>query len=552
MTSPTIQRRLLVTAALPYANGPIHLGHLVEHIQADIWVRFQRLQGHSCLFLCGDDAHGTPIMASAQKQGITPEELIERMHIEHIRDLADFYIDFDHFYTTHSPENRRLSEYVYHHLNRKGDIFTQEISQAFDPIQHVFLPDRFIRGKCPRCGAQDQYGDVCEVCGATYNVTELIHPISVLSGATPIEKTSLHYFFALGHYTESLKTWIHSGRLQPQVTHKLEEWFQEGLKPWDISRDAPYFGFEIPDAPQKYFYVWLDASIGYMSIFEHFITQRPELNFDEYWGKDSSTELYHFIGKDIIYFHALFWPAMLQGAKFRTPTGIHVHGYLTINGKKMSKSRGIFITARDYLQQLNPEYLRYYFAAKLNAHIEDIDLNLEDFAQRINADLVGKYVNLASRCAPFITREFQGQLGETLAEPGLFDEFVHAGESIAKDYATLEYNKALRHIMALADRANQYIDQQAPWVLAKQAGQEKQVQAIATVGLNLFKILTTYLKPVLPHTAQKVEQFLNVTPLSWLNRAEPLLQHTIQPFQPLLQRITKEAIETLTQIISHE
>lgn len=546
MISSGNKRHILVTAALPYANGVLHLGHMLEYIQADIWVRFQRLHDNDCLYLCGNDAHGTPIMIKAKEQGVTPEELIQQIHKVHKEDFADFLVDFDTFYTTHSPENRELSELIYRRLKAKGDIFTKKISQAFDATENMFLPDRFITGTCPHCNKEGQYGDVCECCGATYSPTELKNPISKLSGTKPIEKESEHFFFALDNYTDLLKTWITNGHLQPHVANKLKEWFDEGLKAWDISRDSPYFGFEIPDAPGKYFYVWLDAPIGYMASLKHLIKSRPEINFDHYWKEQHTTELYHFIGKDIVYFHALFWPAMLKGAGFRMPTGIFVHGYLTINGQKMSKSRGTFITARQYLQTLNPEYLRYYFAAKLGPQVEDIDLNLEDFTKRVNADLVGKYVNLASRCAGFITKKFAGQLANELPDTKLFNNFVHAGGPISHAFETLHYNKAVREIMALADRANQYIDQKKPWVLAKQPGKENEVQAVCTQGLNLFKILTTYLKPILPKTAKAVESFLNVTELNWGNIDKPLLGHTINPFKPLIQRIPDEAIAQLT------
>ena len=487
MTADTKKRHILMTIALPYANGPIHLGHLVEAIQADIWARFQKLQGHQCLFISANDAHGTAIMLSAEKKGITPEELITSMHAEHIQDFNNFLIDFDNFYTSHSPENKELSSLIYQRLQQKGDITTRNIFQAYDPEKEIFLADRFILGECPRCGAKDQYGDNCEACGATYNPMELINPVSAISGATPIEKESLHYFFHLENYTDLLKNWVTEGHLQPQVTNKLKEWFKEGLKQWDISRDAPYFGFEIPDAPNKYFYVWLDAPIGYMASLKNLEEKRPELNFNEYWKKDSPIELFHFIGKDIIYFHALFWPAMLHGANYRMPTTIVVHGFLTINGRKMSKSRGTFITAKQYYQHLNPEYLRYYFAAKLNAQVEDIDLNFSDFTARVNSDLVGKYVNLASRCAGFISKKFNGQLANQLDNTALFEEFVQVGKDIAHHYETLDYNRAVREIMALADRANQYIDQKKPWAVAKEAGREADVQLICTQGLNLFK-----------------------------------------------------------------
>ena len=543
----TTNRQILVTTALPYANGPIHLGHMVEHIQADIWVRFQRrLYDNDCLFICGEDAHGTAIMISAQKQGIPPEDLVTKMHREHANDFADFLIDFDNFYTTHSPENRELSELIYKRLKEKGDIFTQTISQSYDPIEEIFLPDRFIRGTCPRCDSPDQCGDVCEVCGATYSPTALINPVSALSGEKPIEKDSEHFFFSLNHYADLLKEWINSGHLQPQVSNKLKEWFADGLKPWDISRDAPYFGFEIPEAPDKYFYVWLDAPVGYMASLKNLSKKRPVINFDYHWQQGSRTELYHFVGKDIVYFHALFWPAMLSGAGFRLPTAIYVHGYLTINGQKMSKSRGTFITARHYLQYLNPEYLRYYYAAKLSPQVEDIDLNLEDFAQRVNADLVGKYVNLASRCAGFITKTFNGQLSAELPEPRLYEAFVKAEQTIAECYESLNYNKAVRTIMALVDCANQYIDTKKPWALMKEADHKNQVQAVCTQGLNLFKVLTIFLKPILPATAKKAEQFLN-SELNWSTLKTPLLNHSINAFEPLMQRVLPDTISQLAQ-----
>lgn len=545
----TKNRQILVTAALPYANGPIHLGHMVEHIQADIWVRFQRLlYNNDCLFICGEDAHGTAIMISAKEKGIPPEALVAKMHREHANDFTDFLIDFDNFYTTHSPENRELSELIYKRLKKRGDIFTKKISQLYDPIEEIFLPDRFIRGICPRCKSSDQYGDVCEFCGATYSPTELINPVSRLSGVKPIEKDSEHFFFSLNHYTDLLKEWINSGHLQLQVSNKLKEWFADELKPWDISRDSPYFGFKIPEeaVPDKYFYVWLDAPIGYMAILKNLSKKRPVINFDYFWQKGSPTELYHFIGKDIVYFHALFWPAMLSGADFRLPTAIYVHGYLTINGQKMSKSRGTLITARHYLQYLNPEYLRYYYAAKLGPQVEDIDLNLKDFTQRVNADLVGKYANLASRCASFIIKKFNGQLSAELPEPELYEAFVKAKETIAECYESLNYNKAVRIMMALADRANQYIDTKKPWTLTKEFDHKNQVQAVCTQGLNLFKVLTTFLKPILPATAKKVELFLN-SELNWLTIKTPLLNHSINAFEALIQRILPDTISKLTQ-----
>ncbi|WP_264435694.1 methionine--tRNA ligase [Coxiella endosymbiont of Dermacentor marginatus] len=534
----TKKRYILVTAAFPYANGPIHLGHMVEYIQSDIWVRFQRLLGNSCLYICGEDAHGSAIMITAQKLGISPEALVARMHKDHAKDFSDFLIDFDNFYTTHSPENRKLSEFVYQKLKNNGDIFTETISQAYDPVQNIFLPDRFIRGTCPHCEVLDQYGDVCESCGATYSSTELIDPVSILSGAKPIQERSKHYFFSLNRYRNLLENWINGGHLQPQVVNKLKEWFSNDLKAWDISRDAPYFGFKIPGSVDKYFYVWLDAPIGYMASLKNLTMQRAEIDFNFYWQRESSTELYHFIGKDIVYFHALFWPAMLAGAGFRLPTGIYVHGYLTINGQKMSKSRGTFITARQYLEQLNPEYLRYYFAAKLGPKVEDIDFNLEDFTQRVNANLVGKYVNLASRCAGFITKNRKGKLADKLPKLSLYESFIETEKNIVECYETLNYKKVVRIIMTLADRANQYIDEEKPWVLVKKAGQEKRLQAVCTQGLNLFKVLTTYLKPILPNTAKKVEIFLNCNELNFANLKEPLLNCSINPFKPLMQRIT--------------
>jgi len=540
---PAKHRKILMTIALPYANGEIHLGHLVEAVQGDVWARFQKMRGHDCLFICGNDAHGTAIMLSAEKQGISPIALIERVHVEHSQDFQTFLIDFDNFYTTHSPENKALSIEIYNRLKANGDITTQKITQAYDPEKELFLSDRFIRGDCPSCGTPDQYGDNCEACGATYTPTELKNARSALSGATPIEKESLHYFFQLGNYSDLLQQWISENHLQEHVVNKLKEWFKEGLKAWDISRDAPYFGFEIPDAPGKYFYVWLDAPVGYMASLQNLCDRRGDIDFDEYWKPNSDTELYHFIGKDIVYFHALFWPAMLHGAGFRMPTAIFVHGFLTVNGQKMSKSRGTFITAKEYSKYLEPEYLRYYFAAKLTGQVEDIDLNFDDFSARVNSDLVGKYVNLASRCAGFITKKFDGKLASQLQDATLFEDFANAGEQIAAYYESLNYNRAVREIMALADRANQYIDHHKPWALAKEEGREADVQMICTQGLNLFKLLSIYLKPILPATVERVESFLAIPPLLWEHRTEALLDHTIQPFKPLMQRVTSEAVE---------
>jgi len=544
------KRTLLVTSALPYANGPIHMGHLVEYIQTDIWVRFQKLRGHDCLYVCADDAHGTPIMLRARQEGITPEELIERIGREHRADFHDFHIAFDNYHSTHSPENQALAEQIYRRHLAAGHIATRTISQAYDEQQQMFLPDRFIKGECPRCGAPGQYGDSCEACGATYAPTELKNPVSVVSGTTPVERESLHYFFKLADFEPLLREWTRAGHVQAEVTNKLNEWFEQGLREWDISRDAPYFGFRIPDAGDKYFYVWLDAPIGYMASFRN-LCERSGLDFDAYWGKDSTAELYHFIGKDIIYFHALFWPAMLAGAGLRTPTAVFAHGFLTINGQKMSKSRGTFIKARSYLDHLNPEYLRYYFAAKLGSGVDDLDLNLADFIQRINSDLVGKVVNIASRCAGFINKRFDGMLAARCSEPELYAEFVQAGEDIARDYEAREFSQAIRRIMALADRANQYIDQHKPWALARQPGQEQAVQDVCSTGLNLFRVLATYLAPVLPAMAAQVESFLNIPPMTWQAIGAPLAGHAIKPFIPLLTRVEQDKVDAMLEDSKH-
>ncbi len=541
----TNKRKLLVTAALPYANGPLHLGHMVEYIQPDIWVRFQKMLGHTCYFVCGDDAHGTPIMLRAEKLGITPEQLIAESYQSHIADLNGFYIGFDNFHTTHSPENQSLANEIYQRLLQQGDITKRTIKQAFDPIKNLFLPDRYVKGDCPKCGANDQYGDSCEVCGATYSPLDLKNPISVVSGVTPIEKESEHYFFCLDHYESFLKEWTKSGHLQTEISNKLDEWFTAGLQQWDISRDAPYFGFEIPDSPGKYFYVWLDAPIGYMASFKNLCTQNPKISFAEFWSKGSETELIHFIGKDIVYFHALFWPAMLEGSHYRTPSNIYVHGFLTVNGKKMSKSRGTFITASTYLKHLDPEYCRYYFASKLGSGTEDIDFNAEDFVQRINSDLVGKLVNIASRCAGFITKLFGGKLAVQCSKQNLYQEFVIAGDLIRTCYEEREYNSAIREIMRLADVANRYIDAQKPWILAKSPQNLLETQEVCSMGINMFRILVTYLKPILPQLAENVERFLN-TKLTWEDRNMPLINHTIQPFKPLLQRVELNEVIAMT------
>ncbi len=539
-------RQILVTSALPYANGPIHIGHLVEYIQTDIWVRFQKMRGHQCLYVCADDAHGTPIMLRARQEGITPEALIARIRTEHQQDFARFSVDFDNYHSTHSDENRQLATTIYQRNLERGNITLRTITQAFDPVEQMFLPDRFIQGECPKCGAAEQYGDNCEACGASYSPSELKNPVSVISGAKPVDRASEHHFFKLANFEQMLRQWTKGGHLQSEVANKLDEWFEAGLQEWDISRDAPYFGFEIPGHPDKYFYVWLDAPIGYMASFKN-LCDRTGLDFDHFWGPQSQAELYHFIGKDIIYFHALFWPAMLSGADFRTPTAIFAHGFLTVNGQKMSKSRGTFIKASTYLQHLNPEYLRYYFAAKLGSGIEDIDLNLEDFAQRVNADLVGKVVNIASRCSGFIRKRFHGQLSDELAEPALFQEFIGAGHTIAEHYERREFNRAVREIMALADRANQYIDEKKPWVIAKEDGRAHELQAVCSMGINLFRLLIGYLRPILPATAEKSEAFLQIPPLTWSALPTPLTAHAIARFKPLMTRVETAQIEAMLE-----
>ena len=537
-------RHILVTSALPYANGPLHIGHMVEYIQTDIWARFQRLRGHDCLHFCAEDAHGTPIMLKAQQENIAPEELIERFAAEHARDFGDFLVDFDNYYTTHSEENRELASTIYLRLRDGGHIAVRTIEQAYDEDAGMFLPDRFIKGECPRCGAAEQYGDSCEVCGATYTPADLKNPVSVISGKTPVTRSSEHYFFQLADFEPMLREWTRGGHLQPEIANKLEEWFTAGLQDWDISRDAPYWGFEIPDAPGKYFYVWLDAPIGYMASHRNWC-ERTGADFESVWKPGSDTEVYHFIGKDIAYFHTLFWPAMLHGAGFRVPDGVYCHGFLTVDGAKMSKSRGTFIKARTYLDHFRPEYLRYYFAAKLGPGVEDIDLNLDDFIARVNSDLVGKVVNIASRCAGFISKRFDGRLAAELPEPGMYREFVEAGEAIAADYERREYARAMRAIMELADRANAYIAEQKPWEAARDEQRADEVQAVCSQGLNLFRVLVGYLKPVLPETAARAEAFLLCEPLTWDALAKPLTSHTIARFEPLMTRIDRAGVDAM-------
>ena len=546
----TEKRQILVTNALPYANAALHLGHILEYTQTDVWVRFQRMRGHQCYYVSADDAHGTAIMLKADEKGISPEQHIADMRSIHEADFRDFHISVDNYHSTHSDENKHYAELIYNRLVENDHIAKREITQAFDAEKQLFLADRYIKGTCPKCKAVDQYGDNCEACGATYSPTDLINPVSALSGTTPIEKQSTHYFFKLPEFTEFLKSWTRSGAVQDEVANKLGEWLDSGLQEWDISRDAPYFGFEIPNAPNKFFYVWLDAPIGYMASFKNLCDQQ-NLDFDQFWGADSSAELYHFIGKDIVNFHALFWPAMLTSANFRTPTKVCVHGFVTVNGKKMSKSRGTFINARCYLDHLNPEYLRYYYASKLTASVEDIDLNLEDFIQKVNSDLVGKVVNIASRCAKFVTKGNDGILSSTIADNALWQQVSEAGNKIAEHYENREYSKAIREIMAQADAANEYIAAKEPWKLNKDPSQQQQVQDICSLGINLFRLLLTYLKPVVPAMAADGETFLN-DQLTWESIKQPLIGHQINNFKPLLQRVEQEKVECMVDASKQE
>ena len=542
----TARRRILVTSALYYANGPLHLGHILEAIQTDVWVRFQKLRGHECIYVCADDTHGTPIMLKAQSEGITPETLIRRIHAEHTRDLAEMMIGLDNFGSTHSPENQAICELMYRALREAGYIDRRIIGQAYDATARMFLPDRYVKGICPTCGAADQYGDSCENCGATYSPADLKNPLSVVSGTPPVWRESEHYFFRLSAFEPRLAAWVKSGTVQDSVARKLEEWFSQGLKDWDISRDAPYFGFEIPDAPGKYFYVWFDAPIGYLGSFLQ-LCARSGLRFDDFLNPDSRAEMHHFIGKDILYFHTLFWPAVLEGAGMRRPTSVHAHGFLTVNGQKMSKSRGTFITARRYLELFKAEYLRYYFAAKLGPGIDDIDMNFDEFATRLNSDVVGKLVNIASRCSGFVTKSAGGRLGDSLPDPELYATFAEAGTSIAATYESRDTAAAIRDIMALADRANQYIDLRKPWALAKQPGSAAEVQSICTQGLNCFRALMIYLQPVLPDMAAQAQRFFQESAWTWQSAATPLLGTTILPYQPLATRLDPKAVARLVE-----
>lgn len=550
-------RKILVTSALPYANGSIHLGHMVEHIQTDVWVRFQKLRGHECHYCCADDTHGTPVMLAAQKQGIAPEDMIAKVREEHLADFTGFFIGYDNYYSTHSPENKQFSQDIYRALKANGKIESRVIEQLFDPEKQMFLPDRFVKGECPKCHAQDQYGDNCEVCGTTYSPTELINPYSAVSGAKPELRESEHFFFKLGECADFLKAWTsgnnpHDGKphLQAEALNKMKEWLGEGeettLSDWDISRDAPYFGFEIPDAPGKYFYVWLDAPVGYMASFKN-LCDRIGVDFDEYFKADSQTEMYHFIGKDILYFHALFWPAMLHFSGHRAPTGVYAHGFLTVDGQKMSKSRGTFITAKSYLEQgLNPEWMRYYIAAKLNSKIEDIDLNLQDFISRVNSDLVGKYVNIAARASGFIAKRFEGRLKD-VSGSALLAKLAAESDTIAEQYENREYARALRDIMALADAVNEYVDANKPWELAKQEGQDERLHEVCSELINAFTMLTAYLAPVLPQTAANAARFLNLDAITWANTRKTLGEHAINKYEHLMQRVEQKQVDDLIE-----
>ena len=538
-------RKILVTSALPYANGSIHLGHLVEYLQTDIWVRNHKMLGNQCIYICADDAHGTPIMLKAQEQGIEPEELIKNSFIEHKKDFADFYIEFDNYYTTHSDENREYSAFIYNQLKNKGDIISKKIEQFYDDKAKMFLPDRYIKGECPKCGAKDQYGDSCEECGATYSSTEIVNPISVISNSPPVTKQTEHFFFKLNNYENFLKNWISDETIQVEIKNKLSEWLSEGLVDWDITRDKPYFGFNIPDTVDKYFYVWLDAPVGYIASFKNYCAEQKNIKFDDFWNKDSKTELYHFIGKDIAYFHALFWPAMLEGAEFRKPNAIYCHGFLTIDGEKMSKSRGTFFNARTYLEFLEPEFLRYYFASRLTSKIEDIDLNFNDFQSRVNSDLIGKIINIGSRCAKFINKDFDNQLSASVNNDILINECLSVKDEIIENFENRNYSTNIRIISSLSDKINKYLDTEKPWVKIKEYNQKKIVHQICTDGLNLFRILIGYLKPVLPNISKKVEDILLCESITWKNLDQLLLDSEIDKFTSIITRIKDEDIESM-------
>ncbi|MEP1744117.1 MAG: methionine--tRNA ligase [Kangiellaceae bacterium] len=543
LTAKNGERRILITSALPYANGPIHIGHMLEYVQTDIWSRYQKLVGNECYYVCADDTHGTPIMLSAQKQGITPEELIAKSHADHKQDFDAFAIDFDNFHSTHSEENKQLTEEFYHKLNDKGHIARRTINQLFDPEKEMFLPDRFVKGECPKCGSEDQYGDNCDVCSATYSPVELKNPKSAVSGATPVLKDSEHFFVKLQDFEDMLKKWLKTGVSQ-QIANKLNEWLEVGLQEWDISRDAPYFGYQIPNEPNKFFYVWLDAPIGYMASFKNLCDRNTSLKFEDFWAQGSDAEVYHFIGKDIINFHCLFWPACLSAADYRTPTQVFAHGFLTVNGTKMSKSKGTFIKAATYREHLAPEYLRYYFAAKLSNKVDDFDLNLEDFVQRVNSDLVNKFVNIASRCAKLVQKS-GGSLHSEIDQPKLLKEFQEEADKISLCYENREFGKACKLIMLLADKANTYIDEKAPWALAKDEATLDEALKICSMGINLFRILSIYLKPVLPLLTKQIETFLNCPPLQWSDINSPLVSHELNPFKPLMKRVDLKQVEAM-------
>jgi len=545
------ERNILVSSALPYANGSIHMGHLVEYIQTDIWVRFQKLKGHNCHYVCAADAHGTPIMIKAREEQLSPEELVTKIAKEQHQDLKDFDVNFDNFHSTHSDENEKLVEQIYNSLKKENHIYTKDIEQAFDEKENMFLPDRFIKGTCPKCSSEEQYGDACEECGATYSPNELINPISTISDAIPVWRKSEHFFFKLSVFENNLKKWIKNAKLHKSITNKLSEWFEMGLKDWDISRDEPYFGFKIPGEKKKYFYVWLDAPIGYLASFLN-LANRKKLDFNAYLKPDSNHELYHFIGKDIVYFHTLFWPAVLEGAGFRKPTSVFAHGFLTINGKKMSKSRGTFVNARTYLDNLNPNFIRYYYAAKLGPSMEDIDLNTDDFIARVNSDLIGKLVNIASRCSGFINKQFDNKLSESIDNQNLHNEFIDSSGSIAQHYESREFSKAMRQIMLLADKANRYIEEKKPWLMIKDESQAHEVQRVCTQGLNLFRTLMIYLTPVIPGIADKSKELFNEKKWEWSDISSPILGKKIQKYKPLLTRIDKEKVKKMMEIPKEE